>query len=72
MVETQACPMCAEEIQADARVCEFCGTMFEVTRTGYCSNCHRVVRAGTKRSRVADEFGVPRSFVRRAGIEDRQ
>ena len=38
--------MCAEEIQAEARVCEFCGTTFSLAQTGYCSGCHQIVTAG--------------------------
>lgn len=34
------CPVCAETIKAEARVCRFCSAQFEVTRRGYCSIDH--------------------------------
>ncbi|KAF0108264.1 MAG: hypothetical protein FD146_838 [Anaerolineaceae bacterium] len=37
--------MCAEEIPAEAAACPFCGTEFDVTIRGYCSNCHSLVQA---------------------------
>lgn len=37
--------MCAEEIPLAATTCEYCGTRFEVTSTGYCLNCHDVREA---------------------------
>lgn len=39
---TKKCPMCAETIPLAASVCEYCGTRFEVSITGYCANCHQV------------------------------
>ncbi len=40
--------MCAEMIPIEATTCEYCGAEFQVTTTGYCTQCHDVREADEK------------------------
>lgn len=41
--EKTKCPVCREEIKADARICPHCRARFDISLKGYCPNCHTSV-----------------------------
>lgn len=43
--DTKICPNCGERIKLEARLCRFCRVRFELTQSGYCTNCHTVMAA---------------------------
>jgi hypothetical protein len=45
--ETKTCPVCCNQIKAEAKVCRFCKATFTVTLRGYCLNDHDVVETST-------------------------
>lgn len=48
--ETKKCPQCGETIKLAAQVCRFCNARFEITETGYCASCHKLVTPGASGS----------------------
>jgi hypothetical protein len=46
--ETKACPVCCNQIKAEARVCRFCKATFAITIRGYCLADHKVMETSTE------------------------
>jgi hypothetical protein len=46
--ETKACPVCCNQIKAEARVCRFCKATFAITIRGYCLADHDVMETSTE------------------------
>ncbi len=43
--ETKQCPVCCNQIKAEARICRYCKATFTVKVRGYCLNEHQTVEA---------------------------
>jgi len=43
--ETKECPVCCNQIKAEARVCRFCKATFSVNIRGYCPTDHEIMEA---------------------------